>query len=398
VPRSPRTPLPPGFGSLWSTVVLDLVGFGIIIPVLPLYAEDMGASTVTIGLVLSAYSLAQLIGAPVLGRLSDRYGRRPVLVISLVGSAIGHLVTGLAGTIWVVLLARLLDGFSGGSLSIAHAAVADVAEPAERPRLFGLLGAGIAIGFVAGPAIGALAGLGGAHVPFFVAAALTGLNAATAWWRLPETRPRADAPSASPHLAFGGLGRFLLRGDRLSSLVAAGLFGGLAFSGFEATFSLMARARVGLTPVGAGLAFAGIGILLSVVQGFVVGRVVRRFGELPTARAALATLVVGFLALVPVAGWVLLVPGLVLLTVGQGLLTPALSAAVAGASDAGRRGATFGIQQAAGALSRVIGPLVALGLFGLWQSLPYVLSIGFAATAIALLARAASRAPVPASS
>ncbi|MFN0026236.1 MAG: MFS transporter, partial [Acidimicrobiales bacterium] len=122
-----REPLPKGFGSLWLTVVLDLVGFGIVLPILPLYTEDLGASAFTVGVVLAAYSVAQMIGSPILGRLSDRHGRRPVLVIALIGSSVGHLVTGLAGSIPLIILARALDGFSGGSLSVAHAAAADLA-------------------------------------------------------------------------------------------------------------------------------------------------------------------------------------------------------------------------------------------------------------------------------
>ena len=130
-------------------MVLDLVGFGIVLPILPLYAEDLGASPLTIGVVLSAYSVAQLLGAPLLGRWSDKVGRKPVLVLALIGSAVGHIVTGLAGTVWIIVLARFLDGLSGGSLSVAQAAVSDIAPAEERPRLFGMLGAGIAIGFAA---------------------------------------------------------------------------------------------------------------------------------------------------------------------------------------------------------------------------------------------------------
>ena len=131
--RQTREPLPRGFTSLWLTVVLDLVGFGIVLPILPLYTQDLGASVFTIGVVLAAYSAAQMVGAPVLGRLSDRYGRRPVLVISLVGSAVGHLLTGMAGSVALIIAARALDGFSGGSLSVAHAAAADLAPPPQRP-------------------------------------------------------------------------------------------------------------------------------------------------------------------------------------------------------------------------------------------------------------------------
>ncbi len=163
--RKDREPLPRGFASLWLTVVIDLLGFGIALPLLPLYVKnDLGASAFVVGIVLAAYSAAQLVGAPVLGKLSDRYGRRPVLVISLIGSVVGHLLTGLASSVAWIIFARAFDGFSGGSLSIAHAAAADLAPPAQRPRLFGLLGAGIAPGVRGRPGAGLVGRAGRAPV------------------------------------------------------------------------------------------------------------------------------------------------------------------------------------------------------------------------------------------
>ena len=163
--------LPPGFGAIWTTVAVDLIGFGIVFPILPRYAEDLDITPAVIGLVVASFSLAQLIAAPVMGRLSDRYGRKPVLIVSLCGTAVGSVITGVAGSVWLLLLGRLVDGASGASVSVAQAAVADVAAPEERPRLFGLLGAAFGVGFVLGPAIAAFAALGGPHIPFFIAAA-----------------------------------------------------------------------------------------------------------------------------------------------------------------------------------------------------------------------------------
>ncbi|HEC10559.1 MAG TPA: MFS transporter, partial [Acidimicrobiales bacterium] len=153
-----RTPLPPGFGALWSTVALDLVGFGMVIPILGVYATDFGASGFEVGLLVAAYSAAQFLFSPVWGRLSDRIGRRPVLVISLVGSALGSLLTGLAPTLIWLYLGRIVDGASGASVAVAQASATDLADESERPRLMGLLGAAFALGFVLGPALGGLAG------------------------------------------------------------------------------------------------------------------------------------------------------------------------------------------------------------------------------------------------
>ncbi|MDH4146431.1 MAG: MFS transporter [Acidimicrobiia bacterium] len=407
-----REPLPPGFGSLWSVVALDILGFGLVLPILPLYAEDLGASGLLIGLLLGTYSLAQLVAAPILGRLSDRYGRRPVLIVALCGSSIGHVLTALAPTVWLVIAARAVDGFSGGSMGVAQAAVSDVAAPAQRPRLFGLLGAAVALGFVAGPALGSLAALGGPKLPFFCAAALTGLNALSAWWRLPETRPRADrgpsvaagyasaapAPAPAPAPArgavagFGSLWALLRGGGSLARLFGVTMLGGVAFSGFEATFSLLGRRRVGLTEASAGLVFAGVGIVLGVVQGMLVKRATGRFGAARTAQIGLVANVVAFGALVPAAGWAVLAPAIVGLTVGQGLLSPALSTSIAALAPEARRGEVFGAQQSVAAASRIVGPLAGLALFDVATGLPYVAGAILAAVAFGLLVSVASPA------
>lgn len=404
--RKDREPLPRGFASLWLTVVIDLLGFGIALPLLPLYVKnELGGSAVAVGVVLSAYSAAQLVGAPVLGRLSDRYGRRPVLVISLIGSAVGHLFTGLASSVALIILARAFDGFSGGSLSIAHAAAADLAPPPQRPRLFGLLGAGIALGFVAGPALGSLAALGGHRLPFFLAAALAGVNAATAWWRLPKLPPVAAA-SGRPAVQDAGPG-LLPAGSAWRLLAPSGLLGrsllavllvGIGFSGFEATFVLLGEDRVGLNERSAGLVFAGVGVVLSVVQAVLVKKVIGRLGATRTARSSVLVTTAGFLLLVPALGWAGLVPALVALTVGQGLLNPSMATIVSMVTPEERRGQVFGVQQAVGAASRILGPLSATALFALAVPAPYVAGAALAVVgALALLTLPVEdRAPVPA--
>ena len=373
-------------------MVLDLVGFGIVLPILPLWADDLGAGGGVIGLLLASYSLAQLLGSPYLGRLSDRIGRRPLLVLALVGSAVGHLVTGLAGSVAVLLAARVLDGFSGASVSVAYAAVADLAEPDERPRLFGLLGAGFAVGLVVGPALGALAALGGHRVPFFVAAALCGANAVTAWWRLCETnteRRAAPARRAPLRTTLAALTRW----DQLSRLLVVSLLGGLAFASFEATFSLVGDRRVGMTPASAGIVFALLGLVLAVVQGLAVPRVLRRCGERRTLRLALALSCSAFALLAPAGGWPPLVAGVVVLVVGQGLLSPAISSSLAALAEPAARGATFGLNQSTGALSRLVGPVAAAWLFEVAGSgAPFVW--GLVLTAAALLATTAVGSPM----
>src|SRR5262245_32873470 len=222
---------PAGFWIIWTTVALDLVGFGIVVPILGRYAERFGASGIEVGLLVASFSAAQFVCFPLLGRLSDRVGRKPVLLLSLFGTAVASFITGAAGALWVLFLGRIIDGASGASVSVAQGAVTDLAPPSDRPRLLGLLSAAFGVGFVIGPAIGGLAALGGPHVPFFVAATVALVNGLIAIRRLPETLRPGTRP-ARPSRAG--------RTTRLWTFAVAGFVAICAFSGFEATFSLFA--------------------------------------------------------------------------------------------------------------------------------------------------------------
>lgn len=419
----PRRPLPPGFGTIWTTVAIDLVGFGIVLPILPRYAEDLKASPGVIGLVVASFSVAQMIGAPLIGRLSDRIGRKPVLILSLAGTAIGSLVTGLAGAVGIVLLGRVVDGLSGASVSVAQAAVADVADPQDRPRLLGLLGAAFGVGFVVGPGIGALAAFGGPRLPFLVAAGISGTNAVVAIRRLPETHPERSSlsapapaaadppapagpgpapvqvaagepaqpsPAAPAHDApdgpmpadhpLAGRGAVPSRAIRFVAVAFVALF---AFAGFETTFALLVQDRFGLSIGSTGAVFAVIGVALVVVQAGFIHPVHVALGEARTIRVALASLAVG-LALLAVDGrWLTLVPALLLLVLGQGLVTPTMASAVAGEAEARDRGRVLGYQQSAGSLARALGPAAAGLLYGhVGVPAPYVVGAVLAAAAV----------------
>ncbi len=277
--------MPKGYWTIWTTVALDLIGFGIIVPILGRYAERFGASGLTVGFLFASFSLAQLLCAPLLGRLSDRIGRKPVIVISLIGTAVGSFITGAAGVLWLLFAGRIVDGASGGSLSVAQAAVADLAPEPERPRLIGLLGAAFGVGFVLGPAIGGLAALGGPHVPFYVAGVLATINAVAAIIRLPETRLPGDRVHRR--------GFTTPTSPILRHLAVVGFITVVAFTSFEATFSLFGGRRFGLTEASSAAVFLGVGLVLVGIQGGAYGRLVQRFGTQRLFAVGLGLLVAG---------------------------------------------------------------------------------------------------------
>jgi multidrug resistance protein len=354
---------PRGYGVIWTTVAIDLIGFGIVAPILPLYAERFGASGLTVGLLFASFSVAQFVCSPLLGRLSDRIGRKPVILLSLFGTAVGSFITGAAGSLFFVFVGRILDGASGASVSVAQGAVADVASPADRARLLGMLSAAFGVGFVIGPAIGSLAALGGPHVPFYVAGAIALVNGVVAIFRLPETRPAAADRVAVDVSRRRGRAP---RGTHAAVLVRLAVVGFLvtcAFSGFEATFSLFADRRFGLTEASVAAVFVGIGVLLVLVQGGGVGRVTDRLGVTRTVQTAIVMNALGMVLLASATTWPVLVPALALLSIGQGLAVPSLTAMVVERAPVDRRGESLGFQQSASALARIGGPALGGALF-----------------------------------
>jgi len=393
--RTARTPLPKGFATLWTTVALDLVGFGIVVPILGRYAERYGASGFEVGLLFASFSLAQLICAPLLGRLSDRIGRKPVILISLLGTAVGSFITGAAGALWVLFLGRIIDGASGASVAVAQGAVTDIAPVSDRPRLLGLLGAAFGVGFVIGPALGGLASLGGTHVPFYVAGTLALINAAVAWFRLPETRPRSSLALRDPAIdevpAPAVPANLSRPAVRLWGLAVVGFIAIVAFSGFEATFSLLIGARFGLTEAGVGAVFVGVGVVLVGVQAGLVRPVNVRLGTVSSLRVGLLFNVIGLGTLSVAESWLLLIVALAFLTVGQGLVSPNLSTLVAGGVPDERRGEALGFQQGVNAAGRVAGPAMAGVLYdrvsvGVDFGSPYL--VGAVLCGLALIATA----------
>lgn len=347
-------------GIVFTTVVIDLVGFGIVLPILPLWAETFGASPVQIGLITASYAVMQLLFAPVWGRLSDRHGRRPIILVSLAGSAVSALMIGVAGTLLVLFVARVLQGIAGASYAAAQAYVADVTTKEERARGMGMIGAAFGLGFILGPAIGAIFSAVDERLPFFVAAGLAALNWLIAYRRLPESRRPGAAEAPAPHLA---VLRRALSSRELAPLVWMSFVATFAFVGMESTFALFGEHRFDYDAVQMGLLFTYIGVLAAVGQGVLVGRFVRRWGEGRVLIAGLLGTAAG-LAVTAIAHdlWVLLV-GLMLLSIASGLVFATTTALISLAAHEREQGVVLGLNASVGSAARIAGPVVATLLF-----------------------------------
>jgi DHA1 family tetracycline resistance protein-like MFS transporter len=350
---------------IFTTVFIDLVGFGIVIPVLPFYAEGtaFNATPRTVGLLFASYSIMQLIFSPILGRLSDRYGRRPVLLLSIIGTGIGFLVLGFATTIWMLFLGRILDGITGGNISTAQAYIADITTKENRAKGMGLIGAAFGLGFIFGPAIGGILSRWGIHVPFFFAAALCFANAVLLYFRLPET---VTANHPAKNLAGDRSFRNVinsLKQPRLAFVLIIYFLFIVAFSIMTTSFSLYTMFRFGYDAQHTGYLFAYVGLIAVIIQGGLIGRLVKRFGELPLVIFgafcfAISLFAVPFVG--PAAGGLaaLLVGGGVF-SMGNSLATPALTSLASKSVGPAQQGIILGVTQSVASLARAVGPFLA---------------------------------------
>jgi multidrug resistance protein len=350
------------------TIFIDFAGFGIILPLLPFWAERLRAGPVGVGLVLTVYALAQFLFTPLLGTLSDRYGRRPIIFAALLIEALSLALSALAGSLPMLLVARFIGGLGASNIGSAQAVVADVTPAEGRARGMGLIGAAIGLGFVVGPALGgALAPLGTA-VPFWAAMLVALANALLVLRFLPETRwmgtARAPASPAAPGRGVLLAGwRQVLRHPVVARLVAVNLLFTGAFSAMETVFVLFTQRTFGWTAMQNGYIFTYIGVLIVLMQGALVGRLARRWGEGRLLLAGLGALA-GGLAFLP---WSAHPPQLLIalgiVSIGDGAVTPMVSALLSFASPPEARGETLGLAQAVAALARVVGPLAAGSAF-----------------------------------
>jgi DHA1 family tetracycline resistance protein-like MFS transporter len=370
---------------VYLTVFIDLLGLGIILPVLPFYAQSFGASGFAVGATLAVYSAMQLLSSPVLGALSDRIGRRPVLLASLAGSAVSLAVTGIAGSLFVLLLARALSGLFGGAIGAAQAYVADTTGPAERAKAMGKIGAMTGLGFIVGPALGASLSQFGLGTAAFVAAGLAAANFVLALFLLPESR-QPGGPARQPVFAVFRIGEALAH-PTVGRLFAAMFFAMFAFAGVQATLPLLGERNFGLTPSSLGVLFVSVGVVSVGMQGLAVGRLVARFGERTLALAGFATFVVTLLALPFVSSLVAALVVLAIQTAGSAVYNPSLTSLISQEAPPDERGSLLGLSQAFGALSRATGPFIAGFLFDVGPAVPFFVGAALVALGLTFLVR-----------
>jgi DHA1 family tetracycline resistance protein-like MFS transporter len=390
---------------IFLTVFIDLIGFGIIVPLIPSYSEHFGAHGVVIGLIFASYSAMQFIFSPIWGRLSDRYGRRPILLISTAGAAVSYVLfarsTALeshTAALWLMVVSRTFAGICGGNITVAQAYIADITPPAERSKKMGLIGMAFGLGFILGPFVG---GMSLRHLgdtgPGWVAAAMCAANFLLALFILTEShRPDSAQAAPRPHLDQWA---HTLRQPKVGLLVIVFFLATFCFSCFESTLPLLVGANFHLDfksdPTSASTVaylFVYCGLIGAVVQGGAIGRLVKRLGE-PRLIALSLVLTALSMALIPFLKgssqlswkvlfqhdglpWVWLLLVLALLSVGTSLTRPPLFGMVSNLTPAHEQGATIGVAQGAGSLARILGPIFATALLAYSPPLPYVICAG----------------------
>jgi multidrug resistance protein len=361
---------------------VDMIGFMIVLPLLPFYALKLDATPEMVGQLIASYSIAQLVAAPLWGRVSDRYGRRPALLIGLSASAAAYVVFGLADSVWLLYLSRIVQGAGGGTTGVAQAYVADTVIPGDRARALGWLSAATSAGVMVGPAIGSSAAHLGQAAPGLIAALLCIINVVFAWKWLPESRK--VAPVAAPKIrrpvwypAWVAMRHPTSSIGRLLWIYGVGM---IAFSSMTSIMSLYLGAEFGLDEKTIGYVFLYVGVLSFVMRSVLLGPIVDRIGETWAMRIGTGLLVLG-LALYPLPRdlWTLalVIP---LVPIGTALLFPATTSLMSRYSDPGELGTTMGVAQTFAGLARVMAPLLATSLFQrLGHGWPFYVAGGFVA-------------------
>ena len=389
VPRRRRSPVP----IVIATVFVDIIGFAMILPLLPSYAARLGGSPTSIGILVASYSLLQLVLAPLWGRASDRFGRRPVLLIGLTGSVVSYLLFAMAGSYAILLLSRIIDGASGASINVAQAYLADETRTTQRARAMGIVGAAVGVGFIVGPILGGITAGISPLLPGLLAAAITAINLLVAVVILPESRQRRQT--------IGRKQAIPVAWRDLAPAVSVIFLATLAFSVMYVVFPLFGEERLGATRSTVSYWFAFVGLVTAIVQGGLLGRLVRWLGEPGTARLGAALLAGGFVLVAPsVRGgettWMFFA-ALAALGAGFGMAGAAMTGLVSRRTAADRQGRVLGLTQSATAMARIVGPIAAGAIMQAKSAEgAFLASAGMAAIALAIAAGFGRRRPAAA--
>jgi DHA1 family tetracycline resistance protein-like MFS transporter len=393
-PKLARTTVP----FLLMTAFLNLAGIGIINPVAPFVVGQYVAQenvAFVVGLIFTTYSFFQFLAVPTLGALSDRYGRRPILLVSLLGSAVGYLLYGIGGAVWMLFLGRAIDGLTGGNIATINAYAADISKPEDRTKFFALLGAAAGMGFVVGPALGGLLYrlTDSYNAPVFFAAGVSLLNAFWGFYVMPESLPPDKRAAKIPLAKLNPLSQLtaVFSIPHLRLLLASVFLVTVGFTLVAANFSTLARDRLAWTPDTIGIGFLVWGVVSIFVQGYLIRRLLPVWGESRLSLAGLALMIIGFLMVagVTITGNIpLAFAGIIVSALGNSLVTPSMEGMVSKAASVQEQGRVQGGSQSVQALGRVVGPL--WGGFSyerLGQAAPYISSaIGLAIAGLTILA------------
>jgi DHA1 family tetracycline resistance protein-like MFS transporter len=363
--------------AVFLTICVSLVGFGIVIPLLPFYAKRFHASEWQIGLLFASFSLAQMVAAPVLGDWSDRWGRRPVLILSLLGSAVSFVMLALAGNLFWLFASRVVDGFTGGNITTARAYIADISDARERARNYGLIGAAFGLGFILGPALGGGLARFGLEMPAWVAACLSLLAAALGWRWLPETVHTTSArgiwgsPQSSTRPSPWREMPSLLQRPVLGRLLWLDLMLWSAFSVYQTTFPLFTHTRFGLGPVENGYVLAMIGVIGALMQAVGIRHVVHWLHERSALLAGLGLNIVGLMGAAFGSSFPFFLVAVSLAAIGGSIALPCFTSLLSQAAGADEQGRIQGVGGSLESLARIIGPIWGNGLLHYGDTLPY---------------------------
>jgi MFS family permease len=383
---------------IFLIVMVDVMGLTIILPLLPFYAERLGASPTVVGLLVSTYAACQLVAGPLLGQISDRMGRRPLLLVSQAGTFAGFLVLAWAQTLWVVFLARIIDGLTAGNLSLAQAYISDVTRPEERAKSFGVIGVAFGIGFLIGPAISGFLSQFSYQYPIFAAAGLSATSILSTYFLLPSAPVKPDSEKgegaalpAGRRLRVLDWGNYMTYFKRpiLAELLWQFWAFAFSFAIFMSGFALFAERRYTWNghpfgPKEVGYVFAYVGFLGIILQGGLIGRLVRRFGEEKLVSSGFSSATVGFALM----GFTRNLPGLLatssIASFGTGVLRPALTSLITQRAGREEQGVVLGLTQSLMSISQIVGPVIAgflidRGLLTTWAI------VGAAVTAVGIV-------------